>query len=233
MPPSRRAFAISARHFEELWLEEGLARQAEEIWARSAAYNGLAQGGNALYASTVFCDVHPDITTSGAPQCVGKPEALLKHFGEPGIALFDYLRDNELRSPLGQRPGVFDGSFYASAWSLTRWAADNHPVTESDFFTRLVHTSQSGVTNLTTQLGRPWEEILGEWTLSLYLDDYPGFVSTNPRIGMPSWNYRSIFAGLNTDLPANFPVPYPLVPHPATFGDFSLAVPAVAADRFR
>lgn len=226
------AFATKIRDFnqslEDFWLEEGTARQAEEIWARSAAYNGLLQGANAQYATTLFCDVRP--ASASAPQCAGKPYAVYRHFGQLG--LYDYLSDNETRSPLGPKPGVTDGSFYASAWSLVRWALDNHPVDEPTFLTSIVHTPQTGVTNLTSRLGRPWEEILGEWSLALYLDDFPGFTPANTRLAMPSWNFPSIFAGLHTDFPVEFPVSYPLVPRAATYGDFTFNVPTVAGGSF-
>lgn len=217
--------------FEEGWLEEGLARHAEEIWARTAAYNGLAQGANAAYANTVFCDVRPQ----GPAQCIGKPYALIRHFGEAG--LYDFMADNELRSPLGSKLNATEGSYYGTAWSLVRWALDNHQVDEAGFLTSLVHSSQSGVANLTTRLGRPWEEILGEWSLALYLDDYPGFVPANARIRFPSWNLRSIYQGLHNDFcePAsctNFPRDFPLVPRTANYGDFSVTVPSVAGGTF-
>jgi hypothetical protein len=231
------AFATRIRDygqaFEEGWLEEGLARHAEEIWARSAAYNGLLQGANAAYSSTVYCDVRPAL--SSAPQCNGKPYAMARHLGEGG--LYDFLAANESHSMLGSKVGESEGSYYGTAWSIVRWALDNHPVDEAAFLTSLVHSSQAGVANLTTRLGRPWEDILGEWSLALYLDDVQGFTPSNGRIRFPSWNLRSIYQGFNDDFckPTScrgYPLAFPLVPRQATYGDFSVTVPTVAGGSF-
>jgi hypothetical protein len=213
---------------EDSWLEEGSARMAEELWSRRAAYGGLLQGTNATYAQTVFCDLRT--TNPAFPQCVGSPLAMLRHFERNG--LYDYLRDNELRSPLGPRTGVSEASWYGSAWSLLRWILDNHQVDEATFLTALTRNNQRGVANLISRVGRPWEEILGEWSLALYLDDFPGFTPVNTRIRMPSWNIRSIFSGLNVDRGDIFTVPFPLVPRSATYGDFSVNVSAVAGGSF-
>lgn len=212
---------------EEAWLEEGTARHAEEIWARNATYNGLLQGGNATYDATIRCDV---LRITPLPDCTGKPLAMLRHLGVSG--LHDYLRDNELRSPLGPKVGYADGSFYGSAWSLVRWVLDNHAVDEPTFLGSIVRTNLSGVNNLTAHLGRSWEDILGEWSLSLYMDDYPGFVSANPRVQFPSWNLRSIYAGLNQDDPQNYPFAFPLLPRPVSYGDFNVVVPKLAGGSF-
>lgn len=215
---------------DETWMEEGTARHSEEIWARTAAYNGLQQRANAGYAETVYCDLHPT-GLPNAPQCVGAPLAMLRHLGNDGV--YDFLRDNEQRSPLGPRPGFFaDGSYYGSAWSLIRWAIDNHQVDEAAFLSALTRTNQTGVSNLTARLGRSWEEILGEWSLALYLDDLPGFVPVNSRLQMPSWNLRSIFAGMHGDFPATFLSPFPLTPRALTYGNFSQFVSRVAGGSY-
>ena len=227
------AFANRIRDFggslEENWLEEGTARHAEELWARVAAYGGLQQRANATYAATLFCDVRP--ANASAPQCGGKPYAMVRHFESGG--LYDYLRDNEQRSPLGPKMGIPESSFYGSAWSLVRWAIDNTAADESQFLGALVRTSQSGVSNLSARVGRPWEEFLGEWSLAMYLDDLPGFTSVNnPRLTFPSWNLRSVFAGLNQDFPGTFNVAYPLVPRNVSFGDFDVTVVRLAGGSF-
>ena len=227
------AFASRIRDFgsslEDNWLEEGTARHAEELWARVGAYGGLEQRANATYAMTLFCDVRP--SKADAPQCAGKPYAMVRHFESGG--LYDYLRDNEQRSPLGPKTGFPESSFYGSAWSLIRWAVDNSATDEAQFLGALVRTSQGGVANLVARVGRPWEEILGEWSLAMYLDDYPGFVSlNNTRLTFPSWNLRAIFAGLNQDFPTTFNVAYPLVPRNVAFGDFNAQVSKVAGGSF-
>ena len=220
------SFATRLRDYgealEESWLEEGTARHAEEIWARTAAYNGLQQKSNATYAQTIFCDVRP----ASAPQCAGKPYAMVRHFEKNG--LYDYMTDPEQHSPLGPKSGLPDGSFYASAWALTRWAIDNSGIDEATFLNALVHTSQTGTANLTARAGKTWEELLGEWSLTMYADDLAGVTPLDPRLTFPSWNLRSIFAGLNTDFPVDFPLSYPLVPRALAYGDFMASIGKVA-----
>ncbi len=227
------AFASRIRDFgsalEDSWLEEGTARHAEELWARVGAYDGLQQKANATYARTLFCDVRP--AKPDAPQCAGKPYAMARHFQDGG--LYDFLRDNELRSPLGPRTGLAESSFYGSSWALVRWAIDNTLLDESQFLGSLVRTSRSGVPNLVAVAGRSWEEILGDWSLTMFVDDYPGFTSVNnPSLTFPSWNLRSIFAGLNQDFPTTFSVAYPLVPRSVAFGDFDVTITKVAGGSF-
>jgi hypothetical protein len=229
------AFANRIRDFnsalEEFWLEEGTARHAEELWARTAAYGGLLQDANATYASTLYCDVRP--AAPSAPQCAGKPYAMFRHYGNGG--LYDFLSDNELRSPLGPKLGAVDGSFYATAWSLVRWAIDTHGVSEAAFLGGLVRTSQSGVANLTTRLGRPWDEILGEWSLALLVDDALAAAPANARLTFPSWNLRSVFQGMSDDFAltqGQFTRPFPLIPRPVPYGDFTANVMRLAGGTF-
>jgi hypothetical protein len=214
---------------EDPWLEEGTARHAEEIWARKVAYNDLPAGANATYATTLFCDPRP-LGQQGTPQCLGKPYGMYRHFGTTG--LYDFLRDPEPRSPLGPRTGSSDFSYYASAWSLVRWAIDNHPITESAALTGLVRSSAKGVANVSAVFGRPWDELLGEWSLALYLDDRPGFTSVNPRLRMPSWNMPSLYQGMAQDFPATYTQVPPLRPRDVTYGAFEITVPTVGGGSF-
>lgn len=224
------SFANRIRDFgktlDESWVEEGTARIAEEIWSRSAAYDNMTQRSNATYANTVFCDFRPSSPT--APQCIGKPFAALRHFRD----YYGFLRDPETHSPLGPKVGIPDGTWYGSAWSLLRWSADMSPLDEASFFSALVRSPLTGVNNLVSRTGRPWEEMQGEWSLAQYVDDLPGFSPVNPHLAFPSWNLRSIFAGMNADSPTQFTVAFPLVPHPVSFGVFAYPVESVTGGGF-
>jgi hypothetical protein len=214
---------------EDPWLEEGTARHAEEIWARKVAYNELPAGANATYATTLFCDPRP-LGQQGGAQCLGKPYGMYRHFGSTG--LYDFLRDPEPRSPLGPRTGSSDFSYYASAWSLLRWAIDNHPISEAAALTGLVRSSAKGVANVSAVIGRPWDELLGEWSLALYLDDRPSFTSVNPRLRMPSWNMPSLYQGMAQDFPATYTQVPPLRPRDVSYGAFEITVPTVGGGSF-
>lgn len=215
---------------EEAWLEEGTARHAEELWARRAAYRDLAARSNATYATTLACDVRPQ-GQQGRADCIGAPYAMYRHLGSPG-GLYEYLGDPSPRSPLGARLGGSDVSWYASSWSLVRWAIDVHDLPEAAALTSLVRTSQKGVANLTARIGRSWEELLAEWSLAMYLDDLPGVTVGSSRLTFPSWQLGDIFAGMRADFPATYPRSYPLVPRALAFGPFDVSVPTVNAGSF-
>ena len=216
-------------NFEELWLEEGLARHAEEQYARGIY--GIPWRGNTDYQGSVFCDLH----LSTAPQCAGRPVLMLRHFD----ALYQYLQSPEQYSVLG-RISAGDATFYATSWSIVRWMMDQYATSEPAFLSALVQSSQSGVANLEARVsGHPWEEMFGEWALSLYADDYPGVTFANAHLQWPSWNLRSEFAGLCNDLgpcaglAANtYPLAFPLVPQALSFGAFNQSVAALNAASF-
>lgn len=63
--------------------------------------------------------------------------------------------------------------------------------------------------------------MLADWTMSLALDDLPGFTPSRAQ-GVSSWNLRDVFAGMHRDFPSAYARPHPLVAHAATFGAFSV-----------
>jgi hypothetical protein len=217
---------------EELWLEEGLARHAEEQFARTIY--GTAWKANTGYQASVFCDVRPQSTS--APQCAGTPLLMLRHFDN----LYQYLQAPDVYTMLG-RSGFADATFYGTAWSMVRWMMDQYATSESSFLTALVQSTRSGVANLEARVsGHPWEEMFGEWALSLYTDDYPGVTFANTRLQVPSWNMRDEFAGLCADLGACgtgslgtvYPLAYPFAPRRVNFGAFSTSVGPMQAGTF-
>jgi len=211
--------------YEALWLEEGLARHAEELYARTIY--GVTGTGNTGYAASVFCDLH--LTT--ASQCLGRPILMIRHFD----ALYQYLRSPEPYTVLGWVSGS-DGTFYATAWSMVRWMMDQYastPSAESAFLKALVQTTSVGVANLEARVpSHPWEEMFGEWALALYADDFPGVSFANPRLQFRSWNLRDVFLGMCSDrglcaaggTSTLYPVAFPLAPHAVSFGEFSQPV---------
>ena len=219
--------------FEELWLEEGTARHAEEQFARSIY--GVPWKGNVGYQASVYCDVRPASPIS-APQCAGRPVLKLRHFD----ALYQYLQGPEPYSVIG-RVAATDATFYATSWSIVRWMIDHYATSEATFLSQLVQTGQFGVPNLEARTGKAWEEMFGEWALTLFTDDYPGVTFANTRLRFPSWNLRDEFRGLCVDFgpclnPANpqnvYPLEFPLVPRPLSFGTFSETVNFLNAASF-
>jgi len=216
--------------FEELWLEEGLARHAEEQFARTVY--GTAWKANTGYQASVYCDVRP--ASASAPECAGRPILMYRHFD----ALYQYLQTPEPYTVLG-RMGVGDITFYGTAWSVARWMMDHYAASEATFLSGMVQSTKSGVANLEARVTGPvWEGMLGEWALALYTDDYPGVTFANGRLQFPSWNLRDQFRGLCNDFgpcvnPLNpgtlYPVAFPYAPRPVSFGAFSTTVGSLNA----
>jgi hypothetical protein len=198
--------------FEASWLEEGTARHAEELWARSAIY-GVGWKANTGYGSaanpnSMWCDVRPTWTA-----CLGKPFAMLKHFQ----TLYTALTQSAGFSPFGAVT-TNDATFYATAWSLVRYAIDRYAVSDAAFLTALTQSNLTGVSNLAARAGTNYETLLGRWLSALALDDHP----TTPfgvEYAIPTWNHRNIYAGLNQDFPTTF-LGYPVTPSALSYGNF-------------
>jgi hypothetical protein len=207
--------------------EEGMARLAEELYARTFYQSPLR--ADLRYAATIGCDL--TFQTVGSA-CQNRPVLMQRHFE----ALFGALATSQTLSPLGRATST-DVSFYASAWSVLRWAADHYSVSEAQFLSNLTLNNATGVLALEARTpGHSWEEILGEWSLAMYLDNLPGFTPENVRLSFPSWNLRNMFYGLCSDLgpcttptnPVNqFPRPIPQQPRAFNFGNFSSPVASV------
>jgi hypothetical protein len=213
---------------EEVSWEEGMARAAEELYART--FYGTMQKGNVTYQQSLYCDIR--YTTASLPQCLNRPLLMMRHFDN----LYGYAVNSEVLTPLG-RPFPSDPTFYGSAWSVERWANDQFGTNEAQFFKDFTTSSVTGPQNIEARTGRPWEESMGEWSLSMYLAGRAGFTSTNnARVSFPGYNLADIYAGMCADLgpcttPNNpqqlYPSATPYAPHQATFGNFSTTIPSL------
>jgi hypothetical protein len=220
---ARRVVNNSA--FENAWLEEGTARHAEELWARSAVYN-VAWKGNTGYGSagapgSIYCDYRQ--TTPG---CLATDPSrpslnMYRHFS----GLLTFMGSPTAYSPFG---GTSAGgsSYYATSWSLVRYAIDRYGASDAAFLTALNSSTTRGTTNLTAAAGVSLEQLMGGWALALYADDYAGLASPGDDLKMPTWNFRSIYSGLATDF--GFPN-YPIVPEALTIGAIgTVSTPSIA-----
>jgi hypothetical protein len=216
--------------WEQAWLEEGTARHSEELWMRNAVDN-QAWKSNIPYGTlanpiNVYCDVRP-----GFAQCdanTRRPASIMqRHFTSLYTMLFG--QNARLLSPFGPTASDNASYFYAISWSLVRYAVDQYGTSDADFLTALTQSTTAGPANLSARAGVPIDQLLGGWALSLVADDYPGLATPSALTQMPTWNFRSIYAGLNTDLPATYTRVYPQVPTQFTFGSFS--APAIATLR--
>jgi hypothetical protein len=192
---------------EDSWLEESTARHAEELWLRNYAAPA-AWKSNITYAASIFCEVRPTLA-----QCAGRPYGIINHFD----GLYTYLVSPGTYSPFGPTRAD-DFNFYSSGWSLVRWSVDRFAASEAIFFRSLTQTLQTGMTNLRARTGASTSDILGNWSLALYLDGNSGFGS-NLNVNIPTWNLRDIFLGLNADFPTFYPRSFPLIPVAMNVGD--------------
>ncbi|MFL5489557.1 MAG: IPT/TIG domain-containing protein [Gemmatimonadaceae bacterium] len=201
-----------AAAFEESWLEEGMAMVAEEVWARDRIYSGATWKGNLLYASTLYCDVRPSNLACNKPPFVmfGIFEPLYHILDVPGTgSLFGRVADG-------------DFSFYFAAWSFIRYNADRYATSEADFLRGITQaTDVSGLANIARQTGADANQMMGNWSLALYLDENNAMAG-NLDAKFPSWDMRDIYGGMNHDFPAELPKTYPFAAQPVTAGDFKI-----------
>lgn len=203
------------------WLEESSAMLAEELWARSVF--GYAQRGNVNYAASIYCEVRP----TSDPRCTGKPVSMLDHF----FYLYEYEVTPDAKSMLG--PVVSgDFTFYGIGWMFLRWVLDQYAPSESGFLrTMTQERSLPGIENIEARTGKSFPQLMGEFSIALALDDYPGFTPQNLKHALPSWNTRNIFSGLSTDFASQnfFTRPIPLKIRTGSFGNFSMDLLSVAS----
>ena len=187
---------------EEVWLEEATAQVASELYGRAIHGNGWRT--NATYTGTLDCEIRP-----GTPACGAGTFVMGNHF----LYLADYLQNIESKTILS---GTDDNDIYGSAWMFVRWLTDNYATgTEGDFLRSIVKSvTTKGVINVTTPSGKPWPELLAQFTLMLAADDLPA--ATPPYVEQ-SWNLPGVFAGYNKDL-QNPPPAAPLAIRQAAFG---------------
>jgi hypothetical protein len=213
--------ANNALAFEASWLEEGMARNSEELWMRLAVDN-VAWKSHVPYGSlanpiNVYCDVR----TSGVCANGKRPASIMyNHIN----ALNNFLTgtNGTTMSPFGPSPDDGQSNFYGISWSLIRYSLDRYGASDAAFLTAITQATTTGATTLTAQAGVSIDQLLGGWGLALYAADYPGLASPSLDIQFPTWNLRSIYAGLNADFGgAPFQLAFPLVPTPLAFGSLA------------
>jgi uncharacterized protein YjdB len=187
-------FARQTPRQEESWLEEGTAMHAMELWARTVTQMRWKGANN--YASAPYCDVRPTWQS-----CAGQPYTMFDHF----LYLHDFLTPSEQHTPLGSTD-PYDGSFYGSVWWLVRWAIDQYATDEGAFLRALTQEpSLTGIANLSARTGRPWSDMIRDWSLAT-LTSYqaPAFTPHDRRLTTPTWQLRNVLDGIANDFPSEF-----------------------------
>jgi hypothetical protein len=202
---------------EETWLEEATAQVATELWARKL-YGNRAQRADLRWLDGPNCDY-----ASVSASCADPVEAI----GHPFGFLYGHYAANETKSIINNNDQVI----YGSSWSFARWLTDQYDGgDEETFLRRLVQQpDDAGIQNVVNRTGRQWPELLGLFSMASLADNYPGGTITDPRLRLPSWNTRDVFAGMNASLvfrnpdgtttPA-FPRQWPMNVRTPSFGNF-------------
>ncbi len=221
--------ANNAPSFEQSWLEEGTARHAEEMWVRESLHRVPWKGNTGFGTAAtngIYCDFHPSDATCNAADGLRRPGYGMRR-------QFNEIRDKLLQpwnwSPFGDGTGQSGSVFYNTTWSLVRYAADRYGTTDAAFLRALNNSTATGIANLTAVAGVSFDRLIGGWGLALFADDYPGLASPSPDIQFPTWNLRSIYAGLNASpaWAARWNMPFPIQPTPLPFGSFVSPVPVI------
>ncbi|HEY4647656.1 MAG TPA: hypothetical protein VIG95_01065, partial [Gemmatimonadales bacterium] len=152
---------------EDTWLNEGLSHFAEELGGREV----------------------PDV------QC--PPTSCEEEFLAEGDLLnaLEYLASPEdfyLIEP-GSSTGQLEER--GANWLFVRWLADHFggsTVLGTELTRQLVASSQVGSANVSAHTGVDFSRLVGEWQLTNYLDDLPGFSPGDSRLSYTSWNFREV-----------------------------------------
>jgi hypothetical protein len=192
---SRKLYVnTAAPRFEEKWLDEGLAHIAEELLFYRES--GLASRSNLDYATLAETN-----RTRGAYRADMAANA---------ARYKEYLLATASSSPYRGGDAL---PTRGAAWSLLRYLADRTRTSDGDVWARLVDNSATGMANLQGVFGKDVPAMVRDWAGSHELDDR-GVPSAAFR--QPSWNWHSIYGGID-GLPAFYPLqPTPLGPSTST-----------------
>lgn len=181
---SRKLYVnTAAPKFEEKWLDEGLAHVAEELLFYNEA--GLAP--------------RLDITYQMLIASSRVRNAYLNDMAGNQGRYRDYLASPADASPYRAGDSL---ATRGAAWSLLRYLADRAGTSDGDTWSRLVNNTSVGIANLQSVFG-DLTPLLSDWSLSHAIDDTP---AASPEQSQKSWNWRSIFGGVD-GLAALYPLP--------------------------
>jgi len=175
---SRHLYVNGSTIFEDTFLDEGLAHEAEELtFFRSS---GLTPGQNISY------------------QLIQSSPNLQKAFDNFAANNFRRFREY-LKNPMGNSPYIDNAHIETrgAIWSFLRYAADRRGLGESQLWFQLANPPPgvSGVGNLTHAVTQDLSAWVRDWAIANYADDFvPGI---SPVHTQPSWNIRSIVENVN------------------------------------
>jgi len=174
---SRRTYGAGGPYpLEQVWLNEGMSHIAEEHVYYAASVHG--PGENISVSTITASPAQQDFFFTYAEANLGR--------------LRQWLLRPDTAGPFKDADNL---AIRGAAWSFLRYTADRKGGIESDLWSGLAFSPDTGMTNLANRLGtdpKPW---FRDWAAAMYLDDS----GTSPAAiyTQPSWNFRSIFAALD------------------------------------
>jgi hypothetical protein len=180
----RRIYVNNANDFEETWLDEGLAHIAEELLFYREA--GLGPQGN---LDTPKIRASERIRTAFNLDMTGNAGRYRSYLLAPSTS-----------SPFAANDSL---STRGAAWSLLRYLADRSTGGDNAFFSRLVNSTTSGITNLRAVYGSDLTGPVRDWSASHAVDDVAAAAA---ELQQPSWNWHSIHTTLYGSYPLRIPV---------------------------
>jgi len=175
---SRHLYINGSSTFEDSFLDEGLAHEAEELTFYRAS--GLTPGQNITYQVT---------------QSSQKTQTAFDNFGVQNFRrLREFLTNTLTNSPYVNNANI---PTRGAIWSFLRYAADRRAGAESQMWFQLANPPAGihGVSNLTRAITTDLSAWVRDWSVSNYADDFvPGIQSVDMD---PSWNTRSMVSAVN------------------------------------
>ncbi len=190
----RRAYVNGATTDEEVWLNEGLSHIAEELLFYRTTGTGPRQNlGGSRFGTPAYDALFNEFLASN----FGRLRAFLQnpHNYSP------YTTGDEL----GTRGAI---------WAFLRYAADRRGPSDGDVWMRLVNSRTAGLANLQAVFGANVLDMVRDWTISIYADDYVSGIAA--ALTQPSWDFRTAYPAL----PAS-PRAYPLLDAVRSLSDAS------------
>ncbi|HEX6832229.1 MAG TPA: hypothetical protein VF132_01740, partial [Rudaea sp.] len=192
----RRVYVNSIAPFEETWLDEAMAWEAQELVFFNVSL-GLAPRSNIVVSNLT---TGPNASRRVAAfNTFDNPlfNGVYNYFMSPGSAF-----SNAPMGPFNQQGYGTDAGAFAITGFFLRYALDrkNADATgDQATLKSLVDTQSTGIANLSAVFGADMQDWLNDFLVALYTDDAVAPVAT--QYTAPSWNYRSLFTALRTSYP--------------------------------
>jgi hypothetical protein len=177
---------------EETWLNEGMSHIAEELGSRYYENKyPISCGCMRTDPSQIF----PDSAEGFISGDLENSYSFLQ--SSPGSSITQFASSGSLE----ERGG---------AWLFLRWLADQK---DSLILGKIDQTSLTGVDNIATQAGEPFEALFGDFTAAVFGDSLPGFPRNTvvARDRFVSRNLRQIYNRLFTTSGGSLPTAFPVV----------------------